>query len=124
MPPINNSYDLYNTTLAADQPFVDAAFTLVKSELETNVTNEVMEFDVDLAEVIDALEISQKNRVLDRVIFECRNNGIRCWVKGVAMDTNDPTFSRPNFNDLNNISNILRVEWYSRNSQEYLKTFC
>ncbi len=146
--PITNTYDLYNLSLSSDQPLVTAIITDIYNILAISVVNSTLgsagsagtagssgnfvspnSFDYKLTNVLGGLSMLQSNRVVDRVLCILRAGGIRCTVKNVGVspgpDTNLSTpYYTPWFNNVTAMLDTITVTWFSRTSQEYLKTYC
>ena len=126
---INNSYDIYNNTFSTDAPIVNSIVSDILTQLEINVAANVQQFDYSLATYLpNTVPLPQSNRIIDRVLCILRDAGIRAYVNntpsnpGPDNDTFQPGFT-PWFN--NNVPyNNIHVTWFSRNTQEYMKTYC
>lgn len=145
--PLQNSYDLYNLTLTSDQPLVTCIINDIYNILATSVVNSTIgssgsmgtagssgtfvtpnSFDYNLMTVLTGVTMAQSNRVIDRVLCILRDGGIRCIVKNNPLapgpDTNLSTpYYTPWFNNAYGSFNTITVTWFSRASQEYLKTY-
>lgn len=123
---INNSVDIYNSTFNKDKPTVDEIIAAVKVELETNIENETQQFAFHLVPFIGEMEILQQNRIVDRVICILRDAGIRCSLRRNDIgdsDTQNGDYFFPYFNYASQAYDYLHITWFSRKSQEYMKTY-
>ena len=125
---INNSYDIYNATLNADNATVDAIVSAILTQLETCVANTIPTFDFDLTGYYSQFPMIQQNRINDRVICILRDKGIRARIKVAPLSNPDPSLNYPFysvwFNNISSALSIITITWYSRNAQEYQKTYC
>lgn len=124
---ITNVFDIYNATLAADKPTVDAIVAAILVQLEESIAANISVFDFDLIPYFVDMEGVKQNRIIDRVIATLRNAGIHVQVKSAPLTVQDPTLDYPYYSQyFNNIStslNMLTIKWYTRNSQEFMKTY-
>ena len=121
---IDNVYDLYNATLAADKPTVDAIVAAIKVELEAKIGEEENVFDFELTPHFDGIADGAVNRITDMVIRILRNAGIRAMI--MVSPTNTDTglaIISPYFNNFGTPYTHLRITWYTRNAQEFMKTY-
>ena len=129
MPPIQNTYDLYNQTFTVDKPIADAVIAEIYDLLATNIAANINTFDYLLTPLLGSLPMLQSNRIVDRVLCVLRDGGLRCKVKNVGVgpgpDTNLSTpYYSPWFNNVTAMLDTITITWFSRSSQEYLKTYC
>lgn len=122
-------YDLYNSSLQADLPYVTAALDALKVVLQTNTDNNVVYFTFDLTPFYTPeMTQVQKNRIVDRILFEVRNAGISCRPVGIQitqenMDVISPQIYSPSFNGSNFDVQQLEINIRIRRDQEYMKTW-
>jgi hypothetical protein len=121
-----NIYDLYNSTVEADAPFVEAILTQLQADLQTNVSNNVMYFVFDLAPYFVEVKQVQKNRVIDRVLYEVRRAGIGVRIVGVkvAADTLETFTPNIGYNMMDIDVQKLEINLRIRKNQEYMKSWC
>jgi hypothetical protein len=122
-----NIYDIYNKQLELDAPFVTACIAAIKAEISNRVTNQSeSRFQQDLQPLIGELEAGQQNRIKDQVIYQLRMLGIRAYLiyVQVASGTTNNYIYSANFNStfITN-SNILMIEWNTRNDREFMKAY-
>lgn len=126
MPPIDNVFDIYNETFNKDKPTVDQIVEEIKAELEIKIGEEVNQFAYHLVPIIGEMPQLQQNRIVDRVMCILRDAGIRVQLRGSNLDDsdfNDINFFYPYFNGINTKYEYLHITWYSRNGQEYMKSY-
>lgn len=126
---IDNSFDIYNATFNADKDIVESIVSAIKEQLETAIAEGTSTFDFETSSYTEDLPAVQRNRINDRVICILRDGGIRARMKGTpSLLTPDPSTSYPQytpyFNNLMNDLTLMTITWYSRNDQEYMKTYC
>lgn len=126
---IKNTYDIYNQTFSIDQPIVNNILNEIYDQLAANILINVQSFDYSLTTFITPeMTMIQSNRIIDRVLCVLRDGGLRAIVKNNPLypgpDTNLSTpYYSPWFNNVTAQLNIISISWFSRNSQEYKKTW-
>ena len=124
---INNVYDIYNSTFDSDNVIVQVIMADIMSTLATNITNNISVFDYDLSPNTGTLPMIQQNRIVDRILCILRSQGIRARIKATSIpnpDTDTPPYSTPYFNNLSTNLSLITITWYTRNAQEFMKTYC
>jgi hypothetical protein len=99
----NNIYDLYNTVLEDDKPLVDTCMAEIKTQIETiTAANDPFTFDYDLdVKLSNTVELVQKKRIRDQIIFQLRTIGIRCTGDYLK----------------------LTIFWFIRDDREFMKSY-
>jgi hypothetical protein len=131
MPFPEDIYDLYNTQLTTDQPYVDTCVSAIKTQIASTVAaNGVYDFNFDLTPYIGSLDIPSQIRIKDRIIFTFRAIGIGCFLlwTGTAQTPNITSSSyQPwgiNFNSQYiTTSLVVKVRWFVRNDTEFGKSY-
>lgn len=125
---ITNSNDIYNATRAQDQSVIDQIVAGVLAEIEIKIADNVNKFVYEVANFMTGLEQTQKNRIIDSVICILREKGIRASVNITPNVVQEPAvinpFATAYFNNLNTEVTSLTIKWWTRNAQEYMKTYC
>lgn len=124
--PINNVYDIYNSTFDTDNVIVKPIITDIMSVLNTNIGNNISTFDYDLSSAIGTLVMVQQNRIVDRILTTLRGNGIKVTIKPSLPpnpDTDTSPYTNPSFNNLTTNATVLTITWYNRTAQEFMKTY-
>lgn len=129
--PINNSYDIYNATLEQDKTIVELIIADIKEQLQINITNNINKFDYDTEPTIGNLPLTQQNRIIDRILYHLRSAGIRVKIKSMVIPSQENSaipeeiqITNPSFPFIGSEQYILTITWYTRNNQEYMKTYC
>ena len=120
--PVNNSYDIYNATLNADKPTVDVIIEAIINELNINIQNNISTFEFDIAPYTLDMTIVQINRIMDRVIAILRDKGIKVRLNITPTSVIYPNYNGY-FNSMSSSYTLLTISWYTRNSQEFMKTY-
>ena len=126
--PIQNSYDIYNSTFNTDKSTVDIIVNEILTLLETNIAAEINSFDYSLLTHLPIeTPLLKSNRIIDRVLCILRDKGIRATVKNNPLSpTPDSSLSTPYYTPwFNGLAyyNTITIKWFSRNSSEFMKNY-
>jgi len=120
-----NIYEIYNERLVADQPFVDTICASINFQIYYHISEGLeYKFLYDADEWMENQEMLQKLRVIDQVIKYFRSRGIRCYVDNTYHFNSDTTIIQgAGFLYPTSFSTVLKVQWFVRQGQEYMKAY-
>lgn len=128
-------YDIYNFTLQNEQSYVDLIVDSIDYQIYTimnsgNANSYISPagsymFSYDTTEWIGSYDTFVQSRVTDQVIKYFRSRGIRVYIKNdIYINYNIPIYLAGSFNTQAANINVLTVEWFVREDNEYMKTYC
>lgn len=127
-------YELYNDTLNREQSYVDlivdsinyAIYVMMNGGYDDSqqAPAGAYQFDYDTTEWIGTHDMLMQSRVTDQVIKYFKTRGIRVYVKNdILLNLNTPLYFDGTYNLQGTNINILTVQWFIRENNEYMKSY-